>query len=371
MSKHTYEHLDTECDWCEENKTCRYLYQDDVPVLAICEDCDGTEFTAITKEEENVMNTNIICEVKGCQNTGKFHMLVWALNFNAYALDMLPSEYQGAGWQETEMDFCGTHKNVLHRGKAVELKLAVTPVVSYNLTVPEQRDLFSVEVLGQDPIHIEDHYNGDTTKEEEMNKFMNINQSQMDVLMKRVDLSKVHQLLDPTRQNLIQVKSTPATDPLDPARLGYVYNGSDYMGYFAMNKGQFVLVANRGDRFDVYSWKEFFSNRELNTEHDIPGGTPGRGHRIQKSAGNDRYKEWHGSRKHADAHVKALIEEKFLGVKLFPASNDHGYWVYWSIVKAPAKTTVPVENKGVLCGNCKEFHPTPADVKACYATRKS
>lgn len=50
------------CDWCEIEDDCRYIFQDDVPVLAICEDCDNTpspiNMNNINKENKT-MNKHI------------------------------------------------------------------------------------------------------------------------------------------------------------------------------------------------------------------------------------------------------------------------------------------------------------------------
>jgi hypothetical protein len=133
----------------------------------------------VNHQKENTMtNTKITCEVKDCGKTAKFHMLVWALNTNAYAIDKLPATHVGGTWEKVEMDFCGTHKNVLHRGNAVTLALPYIPAVTYKLDVPEQRELFNTEVL-----HPEDS----TNKEEDMNDMTEAHNYQEELMHMSLD----------------------------------------------------------------------------------------------------------------------------------------------------------------------------------------
>lgn len=321
--------INDECNWCNKTKMVRYLYQDEIPVISICEVCDTpdvntyTEFVEYTTAKENVMsdkpvkrlaeitglittefdptntnnkenntmsttNSSIICEVKDCQKTGKFHMLVWALDFNAYALDHLPLPYQGGSWDKVEMDFCGIHKNVLHRGNAVQLKLAVRPVVSYDLNVAEQRELFNTEVLGQDT----------NPKEEDT---MDTNYSTMSL------------------------------EDLEAFAAELFQEGAE-------------IHTNRSAYETEQEWQELLDE----TTAELTA--------VEEAINNKKEATMPTTKKILCGHCKGYHNTK-----------EEVRKCYRPVVKLPMR-----QSKGVLCGNCRKngvaepYHATTAEVKACY-----
>lgn len=157
MSTYEYTLMNTECDWCEEIKSCRGL--EDHPgnvVLTICEGCDHhPEFPMNINQKENtamtITTTLPICDTltsKGCNNTGSF--ILEALVSGNVARKSLTEDLVGGNWTAMDLHVCKTHLGMLNKGKAVSLKSGVNTLTTYDLAVPEQRDLFSVEVLGQE-----------------------------------------------------------------------------------------------------------------------------------------------------------------------------------------------------------------------------
>ena len=127
----------------------------------------------ITNNKENItMDTNItlpICDAlttKGCTNKGRFDLEAYVSG--DVARKSLTADLIGGNWTIMDLHVCKTHLATLNQGKAINLKPGVNTLERFNLLVDFERNLFSIEVLGQDPIHMEDHYNGDTAKEEEM-----------------------------------------------------------------------------------------------------------------------------------------------------------------------------------------------------------
>ncbi len=73
-----------------------------------------------TNNKENIVNKcQAITNDSRCNNKGGFHMQVFARAGVCYAKDGLPERLVGAGFALEEVDFCGTHRNVLRRGGAV------------------------------------------------------------------------------------------------------------------------------------------------------------------------------------------------------------------------------------------------------------
>jgi hypothetical protein len=320
-----------------------------------CDRC-GHPFNHVmhNNPKENTMKEVPTCQaIQGpkaqtprCPHPGIYTMQGQALGDDIYAKGFAPRD----GYLLTEVHVCGTHHTKLLAAKTDSMKFWVP----------------RLEVI--------------TTTKEEKKVYDNITVEQLTTLMKKVDLDKVHALIDPeakTKKGQVSIITTNPVDTLDPARAGYVYNGSDYVGQFRMNKGMFVLLSDRGEKSDVFGASEFLDLKHRAQKTTTPGAIQENHVHTTKVAG--RVKEWIEVREEAVAQANKLREDDFKGVIGYPAGNGNGFWVYWNARPELMKTNRPItkrekvvgEHEGILCGKCSTwetpaYHDSNVEVKACH-----
>lgn len=90
------------------------------------------------------MNKNMCCAiVKGdkCGNKAKFVTQAYVRGSDAYKHNALPPRYVGGGWMLCTVRVCGTHKNVLNAGKAMNCKVQIVEAPVQEKVVPEGKFL--------------------------------------------------------------------------------------------------------------------------------------------------------------------------------------------------------------------------------------
>lgn len=373
--------INTKCDYCEEQKPCRYIYQStpevDIPVLAICRDCD-------TNNKENDMSTTAFTDCVAITTTGqnkgsscKNHAHQWVevlyKGVNAYHTEALPAKYQGGGWLKVSIPVCNNHAKVLGRGNALKIQSI------HHLTHPGDRFASKEEAEQYMRDHPDPLFG---TKEEEMNTI-------------DADYDREHS----QREQLKLLEGAPFD--IEPLKFGGKvmiercdHEECNLVHEESMHEAQGEICCGDDDCNHFFTWLCLYhgdgsvygamrQNRTKPARYkvdnewvDVPG----------------RFSEWHRDNTYANKHVAHLrelgdIQMEF--VKKARAHNGHGFWVTWNAdqeladeffaqhkrttVTEPREATFTKKSgSGVLCGNCRKngvenpYHDTTDEVKSCY-----
>ena len=344
-----YPFANTECDWCEQKKDCRGL--EDRPgnvVLTICEDCDKTTEFESTEDQpkENTMKCIAITKKNRACKRNDHKLFTVLVSGEKAVLESKVNSNNMSGWLQYELPFCEVHGKTLGR-KPINIQY-----VKNTLLYPRSVD----ELMGHT-----------TTKEEKEMKDMTIEQLE-ELLLQNVEWgAEVN-----NQPGSYETKEEQQAE-LDEAAAEY-----DEIEALIKEKQAAVDGTLCGHCHEYH--KDPAAVAACYGFEPVPGAI--RQNRVKKAAMPGRVKEWHKTRRYLDDHHSALVEAGFLGLKRFPATKGHGYWMYWTAYPEqlprstrPVTNRVKQESHGVRCGNCSTFedavyHPSTAEVKACYAGGK-